>query len=100
MSEKQKTFPGQEIAVGIVNGWCCLVWRSGSGCVSGLLRRRFNLSHRGRRGEPQPCFGTWYHAGEVAGAVWSRFVSASGSIAGIQCESSIRTSDRESLFGL
>jgi hypothetical protein len=99
MSEKQKTFPGQEIGVGIVNGWRCLVWRSGSGCVSGLLRRRFNLSHRGRRGEPQPCFGTWYHAGDVALGVWSRFVSASGSLGEVWGGVSIPTSDPET-FGL
>ena len=88
-----------EKEIGVVNGWRCLVSRSGSGGVSGVLRRRFNLSHRGRRGEPQPSFGTWYHAGEVAAAVSSRFLSASESIAGIQRGFSIPTTDRES-FGL
>jgi hypothetical protein len=99
MSEKRKIQPGQEIEVGIVNGWRCLVWRSGSGGVSGVLWRRFNLSRRRRRGELQPSFRTWHRAGEVAAAVWSRFVRASGSIAGIQRGSSIPTTDRET-FGL
>jgi len=99
MSEKPKIQPGQEIEVGIVNGWRCLVWRSGSGGVSGVLWRRFNLSHRGRRGEPQPSFGTWYHAGEVALAVWGRFVSASASLGEAWGGVSIPTTDRET-FGL
>jgi len=65
MNEKLKIRPGEEIEVGIVNGWRYLIRRSEGGGLFWVMRKSLSREDHGRRQEP---VGVWDTLGQAQGA--------------------------------
>jgi hypothetical protein len=65
MNEKRKIRPGEEIEVGIVNGWRYLIRRSDGGGLFWVIRKGLSREDHGRR---QELVGVWDTLGQAQGA--------------------------------